>query len=102
MVWGRRAVRWPCALLYGRQWIEIEGEPDPGLPARPGPLRRSPIAPKNPKIKNPTRRLLDCSVSLDRIQALLGHKRVVVTQRYAKTRPTPWHDAMAQLNPKAS
>ena len=41
--------------------------------------------------------LLDRGVSLDRIQELLGHKSIVVTRRYAKTRPEQLHEAMRRI-----
>ena len=42
--------------------------------------------------------LLDRGVSLDRIQELLGHKSIVVTRRYAKTRPEQLHEAIGMLD----
>lgn len=43
-------------------------------------------------------RLLDKGVPLDRIQTLLGHKSIVTTQRYARTRPEHLAEAVAALD----
>jgi len=42
-------------------------------------------------------RLLDRGVPLDRIQKLLGHKTILLTQRYARTRDEHLVEAIAKL-----
>ena len=43
-------------------------------------------------------RLLDAGVSLDRARKLMGHKSIVMTLRYAETRPQHLRDAIDLLN----